>query len=212
MAREKRVLNSICHILLLFGIAFIILGVILSDRRQPLASLLDVNISPVFLVGVLSICIGGFTFLLTVLGLYGSIKERRLALFLFMIALVISAVIQVANIYFALIYSSSIRITIEDGLLLKMYLYSPNANRTETDFVRTWDFTQQKDGCCGVLSPADWGNFSYFVDNTYPDSCCRNMTNECGLRGETDIYSEVNRLKTLPLRVISWDSSLLTRR
>ena len=57
------------------------------------------------------------------------------------------------------------------------------AKINSTDFKSTdsiLNYIQQKLECCGVQDPSDWRNNNNFKNETFPDSCCKVETPNCG--------------------------------
>lgn len=57
------------------------------------------------------------------------------------------------------------------------------AKINSTDFKSTdsiLNYIQQKLECCGVQDPSDWQNNNNFKNETFPDSCCKVETPNCG--------------------------------
>ncbi|CAB4041373.1 CD63 antigen [Paramuricea clavata] len=57
------------------------------------------------------------------------------------------------------------------------------AKINSTDFKSTdsiLNYIQQKLECCGVQNPSDWQNNNNFNNETFPDSCCKVETPNCG--------------------------------
>ena len=71
---------------------------------------------------------------------------------------------------------------------MKIELKSFDNSTTEKNI---WSFIQQDLHCCGISNSSDWLENNYYANGSVPDSCCKNITNNCGeSAGPDEIFQD----------------------
>ncbi|XP_047451423.1 CD63 antigen [Mugil cephalus] len=172
-------------IFLLCGLALIVLGIMVqvSLHNTVVISNLSASGAPIVITVV-----GVVIFFIAFFGCCGAWKESYCMVTTFAILLSLIIIVEIAAAITGYIYRNKISTVVQDSLTEMITNYK---NATE-EFRESLDTLQQSLKCCGVNSSADWKSFAP-DGNSVPDSCCLNVTKDCGKDAMTDaskVYTE----------------------
>ncbi|KAK7132543.1 hypothetical protein R3I93_018925 [Phoxinus phoxinus] len=182
----------------LCGLALIVVGTLVRISFSHTAIIKDYTGSPIVLI-----LVGVVIFFIAFFGCCGAWKENRcmVSMFAVILSLIVITEIGIAIAGYVL------REKLPDVLDKSFNAMVAGYNKTQEDR-DSFDALQKQFKCCGGNSSADWVNFSP-SRKTVPDSCCKNVTKDCGigaLGNGTIIYTEgcKPKLETVVKENILW--------
>ncbi|KAG8513703.1 CD63 antigen [Galemys pyrenaicus] len=139
-----------------------------------------------FLVPVVIIAVGAFLFLVAFVGCCGACKENYCLMMTFAIFLSLIMLVEVATGIAGYMLRNKMNSELNKTFREKMQDY-PKNNHTALFL----DGVQHDFKCCGAANYTDWESISLMPKDRVPDSCCRNVTQDCGNKFKVeDIYTE----------------------
>ncbi|KAJ8277484.1 hypothetical protein GJAV_G00075660 [Gymnothorax javanicus] len=173
----KYTLFVFCYVFWVTSGALIFVGVYAKIAKE--AGVVDsLTADPALLL----ITIGSVTFIITILGCLGALRNKLLLLKVFLGILVAILLLQVAAAVLGFLFSDLVLNRTEQLMRKGIARY-----REDMDLENLIDFVQKKFQCCGVDSHEDWSSNVYFncsEDNPslercgVPFSCCIRHKNE----------------------------------
>jgi len=161
----------------LCGLALIIVGILVQVTFHNTLMIKDASASaiPIVIIGV-----GVVIFFIAFFGCCGAWKENYCMVTTFVLLLSLIIIVEIGAAIAGYIYRGKLSAVVQDSLTDMISKY----NTTE-EMAKAVDKLQTDLKCCGANSSADWG--SYMPDrNSVPDSCCVNITQNCGRGTMTD--------------------------
>ncbi|XP_071333259.1 CD63 antigen [Trachinotus anak] len=162
----------------LCGLALIVVGILAQVALHNTLMIRDATASgaPIVIIGI-----GVVIFFIAFFGCCGAWKENYCMVTTFAILLSLIIIVEIAAAIAGYIYRNKLSTVVQDSLTEMISQY----NNSTAEFRAGVDKMQEDLKCCGVNSSADWRN--YRPDrNSVPDSCCLNVTTNCGLGAMTD--------------------------
>lgn len=160
------------------GLALIVVGVIVqvSLHKSFLISDASASAAPIFIIGV-----GVVIFFIAFFGCCGAWKENYCMVTTFSILLSLIILAEIAAAILGYMYRNKVSVVVQDSLTDMINNYK----NSSAEFRDTVDKMQKDWKCCGVNSSVDWAYFGS-DGKTVPDSCCLNVTQNCGKGSMTD--------------------------
>ncbi|DAA29743.1 CD63 antigen [Bos indicus] len=141
--------------------------------------------TPSFLLPVVIIAVGAFLFLVAFVGCCGACKENYCLMITFAIFLSLIMLVEVAAAIAGYVFRDKVRSEFNKDFRQQMKNY-PKDNQTASIL----DKMQKDFECCGAANYTDWEKI-LAVTNKVPDSCCVNITHNCGINFVVkDIHTE----------------------
>ncbi|XP_055250304.1 CD63 antigen [Moschus berezovskii] len=141
--------------------------------------------NPSFLLPVVIIAVGAFLFLVAFVGCCGACKENYCLMITFAVFLSLITLVEVAAAIAGYVFRDKVRSEFNKDFRQQMQNY-PKDNQTALIL----DEMQKDFKCCGAANYTDWEKIPTMA-NRVPDSCCINVTNNCGLNFIVkDIHTE----------------------
>lgn len=166
----------------LCGLALIVLGILVHVSLHNMAILKGASGSPLVLIVV-----GVIIFFISFFGCCGAWKENQCMVVTFAIILSLIVITEIGAGIAGYIFRGKVNELLDQSFHTMIAGY----NKTE-EYRTSLDSIQMQLKCCGGNSSTDWVNFS--ADHiSVPDSCCRNVTKNCGFEAMTKptvIYTE----------------------
>lgn len=162
----------------LCGLALIVVGIVVQISLHNSVMINDASASgaPIILIGV-----GVVIFFIAFFGCCGAWKENYCMVTMFAILLSLVILVEIAAAIAGYIYRNKVTAIVHDSLTDMI----ENYNNSSKEFRASVDKLQEDLKCCGVNSSSDWREFRP-DGNSVPDSCCLNVTANCGRRAMTD--------------------------
>ncbi|TKS76686.1 CD63 antigen [Collichthys lucidus] len=162
----------------LCGLALIVVGIIVQIGLHKTFMINDASASgvPIVLIGV-----GVVIFFIAFFGCCGAWKENYCMITTFAILLSLIIIVEIAAAIAGYIFRNKLSAVVQDSLTEMINKYN---NGTE-EFKKAVDKLQEDMKCCGVNSSLDWKHFKP-EGNSVPDSCCKNVSANCGIGKMTD--------------------------
>ncbi|KAM9751339.1 CD63 antigen [Menidia menidia] len=162
----------------LCGLALIIIGIMVQMSLHSTFMIRDASASgaPILLIGV-----GVVIFFIAFFGCCGAWKENYCMITTFAVLLSLVIIAEIAAAIAGYVFRNKLSTIVQDSLTDTINSYK---NGTK-EFKASVDKMQESWKCCGVNSSTDWKFFST-EGNTVPDSCCLNVTTNCGKGAMTD--------------------------
>ncbi|XP_013871689.1 CD63 antigen [Austrofundulus limnaeus] len=162
----------------LCGFALIVVGVMVQVSLNKTLLIKDVSASagPIVIISV-----GVLVFFIAFFGCCGAWKENQCMVVTFAVLLSLIIIAEIAAAILGYVFRNKISKVVQDSLTDMINKYGNSSKETQ-DAV---DKLQETWKCCGVNSSSDWKNFSP-DGGTVPDSCCLNVTKNCGKGTMTD--------------------------
>ncbi|KAM4737613.1 CD63 antigen [Anableps anableps] len=160
------------------GIVLIAVGVMVQLSLHSTFLIRDASASagPIFIIGV-----GVVIFFIAFFGCCGAWKENHCMVTTFSVLLSLIIIAEIAAAILGYVFRNKLSVIAQDSLTEMIHKYK---NSTQ-EFKDTVDKLQQGWKCCGVNNASDWK--AYKDDGkTVPDSCCFNVTKDCGSGAMTD--------------------------
>merc|ERR1712002_671918 len=171
----------------LCGLALIVVGILVQMSLHNTFMIRDAAASG---APIVLIVVGVVIFFIAFFGCCGAFKENYCMVTTFAILLSLVIIIEIAAAIAGYIYRNKISAVVQDSLTEII----SNYNNSTDEFRNTVDKLQKDLKCCGVNSSSDWRHFRP-SGNSLPDSCCVNVTTNCGIGTMTDaakVHQEVN--------------------
>ncbi|XP_051518725.1 CD63 antigen-like [Myxocyprinus asiaticus] len=153
----------------LCGLALTVLGIVAYVHIRNTA-VANISTSP----AVWLIVVGVIIFFIAFFGCCGAWKENYCMVTTFAVILSIIIICEIAGAIAAYIFRGKLSGVLDQGFKEAIAGYN-----TSKEAQKALDSLQQELKCCGANSSDDWVNFSA-SRNSVPDSCCKNMTDNCG--------------------------------
>ncbi|KAK3519374.1 hypothetical protein QTP70_026865 [Hemibagrus guttatus] len=164
----------------LCGLALIIVG-ILAQNNISMVKQVASNTTPIVII-----VLGAVIFFIAFFGCCGAWKENYCMVTTFVVLLSLIIIIEIGIAIAAYVLRTKLTDVVEDSLKETFKNYTNPEIRKEVDNMQT----ELK--CCGVVNSSDWVNFKA-DKNSVPDSCCKNVTTNCGngaMKNSSIIYIE----------------------
>ncbi|KAM6216034.1 CD63 antigen isoform 2-T2 [Rhynchocyon petersi] len=177
-----------CQILALRLPAGLLLGLIAVGVGAQLVLNQTINqgITPGSLLPVVIIAVGAFLFLVALVGCCGACKENYCLMITFVIFLSLIMLVEVATAIAGYVLRDKVISEFKKNFQQQMQTY-PKDNNTAIIL----DSMQKEFQCCGATNYTDWENIPLAPKGRIPDSCCVNVTQDCGIKfTEKDIYTK----------------------
>lgn len=160
------------------GLALIVVGVMVQVtlHKSFLISDASASAAPIFIIGV-----GVVIFFIAFFGCCGAWKENYCMVTTFSILLSLIILAEIAAAILGYVYRNKVSVVVQDSLTDMINNYK----NSSAEFRDTVDKMQESWKCCGVNSSVDWAYFGT-DGKTVPDSCCLNVTKNCGKGSMTD--------------------------
>ncbi|XP_077576808.1 CD63 antigen [Stigmatopora nigra] len=162
----------------LCGLALIVVGVLAQVSLHQTIKMKDLSASgaPIVIIGV-----GVLIFFISFFGCCGAWKENYCMVTLFSILLSLVILVQIAAAIAGYVFRNKVSAMVHDSLSDMISLYG----NSSAEFKSSVDALQEQLKCCGVNGSSDWGDFR--PDGiSVPDSCCLNVSLNCGVRAMAD--------------------------
>ncbi|KAL3974846.1 hypothetical protein ACER0C_023472 [Sarotherodon galilaeus] len=162
----------------LCGLALIVVGIMVQVSLNKTLKITDPTASaaPIILIGV-----GVVIFFISFFGCCGAFKENYCMVTTFAVLLSLIVIVEIAAAIVGYVFRNKLSTIVHDSVTDMINKYNSGA----PEFKESVDRLQQKLKCCGVNSSSDWKGFSS-EGNSVPDSCCKNVTTNCGNGTMTD--------------------------
>jgi hypothetical protein len=159
------------------GCAILALGIVLHVREGGFATL----VSSLPFLNAANICIaaGIIVMIVAFLGCCGAIKENACLLLLFFCFLLLIFLLEIVAGIVGFIYKDQVQSAVLTDLTAGLEDYGME---DEEGLTKAWDLLQHELMCCGVNGTADWAGTARFEANQYPDSCCKEQEDGCGMK------------------------------
>ncbi|XP_068996984.1 CD63 antigen [Embiotoca jacksoni] len=185
----------------LCGLALIIVGILV---QVSLHNTFMINDAAASGVPIVIIAVGVVIFFIAFFGCCGAWKENYCMITMFAILLSLIIVVEIGAAIAGYFFRNKLSAIVHDSLTEMI----TNYKNTTAEFRDSVDNLQKRLKCCGMNSSADWKGFAS-DGNTVPDSCCLNVSTNCGKGAMTDptkIHREGcrNALETLLKNNILW--------
>ncbi|KAM6925565.1 CD63 antigen [Xenentodon cancila] len=160
------------------GVALIVVGILVQMSLHKTFMIRDASASggPIVLIGV-----GVLIFFIAFFGCCGAWKENHCMVTTFAVLLSLIIIAEIAAAIVGYVFRNKLSAVVQDSLTEMLNSYKNGS----AEFKTSLDSLQEHWKCCGVNSSADWRNFDP-DGNTVPDSCCINVTKNCGKGTMTD--------------------------
>ncbi|CAM4677486.1 hypothetical protein PO909_014170 [Leuciscus waleckii] len=160
----------------LCGLALIVVGTLVRVSYINTAILKEYSGSPLVVI-----IVGVAIFFIAFFGCCGAWKENQCMVTLFAVLLSLIIIIEIGAAIAGYVLRAKLPDVVDKGLKLMIAEY--NNTRDDRDAV---DTMQKGLKCCGGNSSDDWVNFSA-THTSVPDSCCINVTKDCGVGAIHDV-------------------------
>uniref|UniRef100_T1IXW3 Tetraspanin n=1 Tax=Strigamia maritima TaxID=126957 RepID=T1IXW3_STRMM len=126
--------------------------------------------------------VGGFILLVGVIGCCGALLESKCLLVVYFFTLFIVLAAEVSIGVLAYLYRTQLMVKLEAGL--KKKLNKEYGHVDKPAFTQAVDYTQYKFSCCGIISPLDYKNTSWYKEkfnnhnNNVSMTCCKLSSTE----------------------------------
>ncbi|XP_056158199.1 CD63 antigen [Lampris incognitus] len=160
------------------GLALIILGILVQVAVHNTFMIHDASasVAPLVVIGV-----GVVIFFIAFFGCCGAWKENYCMVTTFSVLLLLIIIVEIGAAIAGYIFRGKISDVVQDTLTEMI----TNYNNSTDEFRATVDKMQKDLKCCGFNGSSDWKIFSS-SGNSVPDSCCVNVTKNCGVGTMTD--------------------------
>ncbi|XP_072512478.1 CD63 antigen [Salminus brasiliensis] len=162
----------------LCGLALIVLGVLaqVALHNTPVIKGASGSAAPLVLI-----IVGVVIFFIAFFGCCGAWKENYCMVTMFAILLSLIIIIEIATAIAAYVFRDKLSGLVDAGLRDMIQQY----NNASKEYKQGLDKIQEDLKCCGALNSTDW--VKYQPDGiSVPDSCCKNVTLNCGLKAMND--------------------------
>ncbi|XP_026224180.1 CD63 antigen [Anabas testudineus] len=168
----------------LCGLALVVVGILAQVKLNSTLMIRDASSSG---VPILLIAVGVVIFFIAFFGCCGAWKENYCMVTMFAVLLSLIIIVEIAAAITGYVFRNKISSIVQDSLTDMISNYN-----TSSEFHEAMDELQKNLKCCGMNSSADWRNFKS-DGNSVPDSCCVNITTNCGIGAMKDsakVYQE----------------------
>ncbi|XP_021542839.1 CD63 antigen [Neomonachus schauinslandi] len=142
--------------------------------------------TPGSLLPVVIIAVGAFLFLVAFMGCCGACKENYCLMITFAIFLSLIMLVEVAAAIAGYVFRDKVMLEFNKDFRQQMQNYRKD-NRTTLAL----DKMQEDFKCCGAANYTDWESVPSVPKGQVPDSCCINVTKDCGVSFQVkNIYPE----------------------
>lgn len=142
--------------------------------------------TPGSLLPMVIIAVGAFLFLVAFVGCCGACKENYCLMITFAIFLSLIMLVEVAAAIAGYVFRDKVMLEFNKDFRQQMQNYRRD-NRTTLAL----DKMQEDFKCCGAANYTDWESVPTVPKGQVPDSCCINVTKDCGASLQiNNIYSE----------------------
>lgn len=126
------------------------------------------------------IAVGIFIVIISFIGCYGSIKESRCLLIIYVLLLFVLLLGQIGSVVCMNVGSSSSYMNIRIKNILEESIKEHYYGIKERNAVtRVWDYAMAKLHCCGVNNYTDFEQAHHFKNQVVPETCCKlKVTND----------------------------------
>ncbi|XP_057717538.1 CD63 antigen [Corythoichthys intestinalis] len=162
----------------LCGLALIVVGVLVQVSLHQTVMMKDASASG---APIVIIAIGVVIFFISFFGCCGAWKENYCMVTMFSILLSLVILVQIAAAIAGYIFRNKVSSVVQDSLADMISRYS---NSSE-EFKASVDSLQKELKCCGMNGSSDWRDFRP-DGNSVPDSCCVNVSVNCGVGAMAD--------------------------
>ncbi|KAI4794410.1 hypothetical protein KUCAC02_032085 [Chaenocephalus aceratus] len=162
----------------LCGLALVVLGVLMQVNLHNTLNIKDPSASGAPIVVII---VGVVIFFIAFFGCCGAWRENYCMVTTFAVLVFMIIIIEVAAAIAGYVYRKKLSVVVEDSLADMIHEYK----NSTADFRKTVDKLQEDWKCCGSNSSMDWKGFGP-GDKSVPDSCCVNVTQDCGVGVMTD--------------------------
>ncbi|KAM7405153.1 hypothetical protein PAMP_012437 [Pampus punctatissimus] len=162
----------------LCGLALIIVGILVQVSLHNTVLIKDAAASG---APIVIIVVGVVIFFIAFFGCCGACKENYCMVTTFAVLLVFVILVEIAAAIAGYVFRNKLSNVVQDSLTEMIAEY----NNSTAEFRKTVDNMQKDLKCCGVNSSTDWKHFKP-DGNSVPDSCCVNVTTNCGIGAMTD--------------------------
>ncbi|XP_043080474.1 CD63 antigen [Puntigrus tetrazona] len=162
------------------GLALIVLGVLAKVSINTTAFLNGYAGAPLVLIVV-----GVIIFFIAFFGCCGAWKENQCMITMFAVILSLIIIIEIGAAIAVYVLRGNLPNLLNKGFDTMIAGYNETENREAIDTI------QKNFKCCGGNSSDDW--LKFFPRNSVPDTCCKNITVNCGNQAIHDankIYTE----------------------
>ncbi|XP_073326774.1 CD63 antigen [Pagrus major] len=160
------------------GLALIVLGILVQLGLHKNMMIKDASASG---VPIVLIAVGVVIFFIAFFGCCGAWKENYCMVTTFAVFLSLIIIIEIAAAIAGYVFRNKVSAVVQDSLTDMI----TNYNNSTEEFRESVDRLQIDLKCCGVNSSSDWRHYKP-EGNSVPDSCCVNVTTNCGSGIMTD--------------------------
>lgn len=160
------------------GLALIVVGILVQLGMHKNVMIKDPSASG---VPILLIAVGVVIFFIAFFGCCGAWKENYCMVTTFAVFLSLIIIIEIAAAIAGYVFRNKVSAVVQDSLTDMITNYS----NSTAEFKNSVDKLQIDLKCCGVNSSSDWRHYKP-EGNSVPDSCCVNVTSNCGVGTMTD--------------------------
>uniref|UniRef100_A0A7N5P359 CD63 antigen n=3 Tax=Ailuropoda melanoleuca TaxID=9646 RepID=A0A7N5P359_AILME len=142
--------------------------------------------TPGSLLPVVIIAVGAFLFLVAFVGCCGACKENYCLMITFAIFLSLIMLVEVAAAIAGYVFRDKVMLEFNKDFRQQMQNYRKDNHTTSALNKMQEDFK-----CCGAANYTDWESVPVMSKGQVPDSCCINVTKDCGVSFNVkNIYPE----------------------
>lgn len=166
----------------LCGLALIVLGVLVKVSVNTVVVIKGYSGSPLVLIVV-----GVIIFFIAFFGCCGAWKENQCMITMFAVFISLIVIIEIGAAIAGYIFRGNLTNLLNKGFDSMIAGYNETENHNSLDDI------QKHFKCCGGNSSSDWRNSPFVALSSVPDSCCRNITKDCGkdaLKDTSKIYTD----------------------
>ncbi|XP_059384143.1 CD63 antigen-like [Carassius carassius] len=166
----------------LCGLALIVVGVMAKVSINTTAFLQGYSGSPLVII-----IVGVIIFFIAFFGCCGAWKENQCMVTMFAVILSLIVIVEIGAAIAGYVLRGNLTELLNKGFDSMIAGYNETENREAMDGI------QRDLKCCGRNSSSDWMNSKFLAANSVPDSCCKNITRDCGkgaLQQTTKIYTD----------------------
>ncbi|KAK2897273.1 hypothetical protein Q8A73_013653 [Channa argus] len=156
----------------LCGLALVVVGILVQVTLKKTLIIKDASTSG---APIVLIVVGVVIFFIAFFGCCGAWKENYCMITTFAIFLSVIIIVEIAAAIAGYIFRKKVNVVLQDSLKEMIASY-----QNSTEIKETMDYLQKEWHCCGLNSSTDWKDFKPDM-NSVPDSCCVNVTKDCGI-------------------------------
>ncbi|XP_073679347.1 CD63 antigen [Garra rufa] len=166
----------------LCGLALIVVGVLAKVSINATAILKGYSGSPLVLI-----IVGVVIFFIAFFGCCGAWKENQCMVTMFAVLLSLIVITEIGAAIAGYVLRGNMTEMLNKGFDVMITRYNETENREAIDSI------QKQFKCCGGNSSEDWSKFRFTNPNSVPDTCCKNITTDCGkgaIKDGNKIYTD----------------------